>query len=166
MPTEERQFDRVLAQGAELIQGLLRSFAVAIEKAYLRAEDGLRVGLGLTISPPKRLEETHHLEVEIRFVADQIKDKWGAGVPSMDQGQMELDLRPLARIPGPPHGHPQLRHPGWRASYGSEADRLPFLYPDRKEGTNSGIQHYRRPGPGRSEKDSRARLPRPRQEAA
>jgi hypothetical protein len=126
----DAQFNHVLDKGAEILTGLLRSYGKEIEEAYLKAEKQLEIGLSLVIGPAKRAEETHHLTGKINFVTDRVKDSWDAGVAHHTQIEMPLKARAkAATAPGPPYGHPHLRHPGWRASYGSKEDVEPFLTP-------------------------------------
>lgn len=80
----------VIEKASDLIKTLLKNYNWKINKAFLEADDELKVGLGLTFKP---VGSEIMVKADLNFVAERVKDSAQAKVGQGKQITIEFSPR-------------------------------------------------------------------------
>ncbi len=84
--------DKTFEKAGEMLTAIMKSYRSKINQAYLAADEELKIGLSLSISPATNMG-SFNLEAGINFIAEKIKDQFSATVEEL-QGELPLDEEP------------------------------------------------------------------------
>jgi hypothetical protein len=101
--------EKTFEKGGEMLAALMKSYRSKINQAYLTADEELKIGLSLTISPATGTG-SFYLEAGINFIAEKIKDQFNCTVEEL-QTDLFSDTQQKEPAPEQPEERKSLMAP-------------------------------------------------------